>query len=120
MRAMAATSILPAALVYQERLARSIHAVAEVSSKIDTHAQLELLELVTSSVNALKQAIDRLGSSLHEAEQDGGAPAEQAAHLRDHVVSAMTEVRTQADLLESLVDDDLWPLPKYRELLFLS
>ena len=32
----------------------------------------------------------------------------------------MAAVRAQADLLETLVDDDLWPLPKYRELLFLD
>jgi glutamine synthetase len=31
----------------------------------------------------------------------------------------MVKVRTEADLLETLVDDDLWPLPKYREILFL-
>jgi glutamine synthetase len=32
----------------------------------------------------------------------------------------MADLRSHADRLETLVDDDLWPLPKYRELLFLS
>jgi glutamine synthetase len=40
--------------------------------------------------------------------------------FRDLVMPAMVELRTHADLLESLVEDDLWPLPKYREMLFLS
>ncbi len=120
MRSLAATSILPAGLTFQERLARSIRAVAEVSPKIDTRAQVDLLEKVSATINALKGAIDRLGQAHHEAEKAGAGPMEQAVLVRDLVVSAMREVRAQADLLETLVDDDLWPLPKYRELLFMN
>jgi len=36
------------------------------------------------------------------------------------VIPAMTEVRTIADKLEKLVADDLWPLPKYSEILFIK
>jgi glutamine synthetase len=45
---------------------------------------------------------------------------ELAHHMRDTVVPAMTEVRTIADHLERLVADDLWPLPKYAEILFIK
>jgi glutamine synthetase len=120
LRNMASTSILPAAITYQERLASSLRAVAEVSSKIDTRSQLELLEQVTAATNQLKQANDRLGQALQACERNGTAPEQQAAWMRDQVVRAMLDVRAQADLLETLVDDDLWPLPKYRELLFLA
>jgi glutamine synthetase len=120
MRGMAATSILPAAVTFQERLARSIRAVADVSPKIDTRAQVELLEQVSTAINHLKLATDRLTQALHGAEKARSSPAEQAAWMRDQVVSAMSEVRGQADLLETLVDDELWPMPKYRELLFLA
>jgi glutamine synthetase len=40
--------------------------------------------------------------------------------MRDTVVPAMTAVRTLADKLEKLVADDLWPLPKYQEILFIK
>jgi glutamine synthetase len=40
--------------------------------------------------------------------------------MRDTVVPAMTTVRTLADALEKLVADDLWPLPKYSEMLFIK
>ncbi len=120
MRSLAATSILPAGITFQERLARSIRSVAEVSSKIDTRAQVDLLEKVSSTINALKGAIDRLSQAHHEAEKPGANPMDQALIVRDQVVSAMREVRAQADLLETLIDDDLWPLPKYRELLFMK
>jgi glutamine synthetase len=120
LRSMASTTVLPAAITYQERLARSLGAVAQVSPKIDTRSQLELLEQVTFAINQLKEANDRLGQALQDAETNGSSPADQAAWMRDEVVRAMDEVRVHADALETLVDDDLWPLPKYRELLFLA
>jgi glutamine synthetase len=43
-----------------------------------------------------------------------------AVYLRDNVIPAMTHVRTLADALEKLVADDLWPLPKYSEMLFIK
>jgi len=119
-KSLAATSILPAAVAHQERLARSIQAVAAVSPKIDTRPQVETLERVSQAINALQRAIERLGEAHHAVETGEGSPEEQCARMRDQVVPAMAAVRSQADLLETLVDDDLWPLPKYRELLFLN
>ena len=70
-------------------------------------------------INRLKTANDTLSKARHEAEEnDAGNPA-RAAAFRDLVLPAMTAVREQADLLETIVADDLWPLPKYREILFL-
>jgi glutamine synthetase len=40
--------------------------------------------------------------------------------MRDQVVPAMSDVRAAADRLEKLVADDLWPLPKYSEILFIK
>ncbi|MCC6571336.1 MAG: hypothetical protein IT274_06915, partial [Chitinophagales bacterium] len=42
----------------------------------------------------------------------------QAAVYSDKVKPMMDEIREIADNLEGIVDDDLWPLPKYREMLF--
>ncbi|MEA2241248.1 MAG: glutamine synthetase, partial [Solirubrobacteraceae bacterium] len=41
-------------------------------------------------------------------------------HFRDTVIPAMTAARAVADKLERLVADDLWPLPKYSEVLFIK
>jgi glutamine synthetase len=58
---------------------------------------------------------------LEEANGDPGLEGMELAHyMRDTVVPAMTEVRTLADQLEKLVADDLWPLPKYSEILFIK
>ena len=40
--------------------------------------------------------------------------------MRDTVIPAMASVRDAADLLEKVVADDLWPLPKYSEILFIK
>ena len=57
--------------------------------------------------------------------QPGGQPApgdvlEHAEYMRDSVVPAMGAVREAADKLEKVVADDLWPLPKYSEILFIK
>ncbi|MDX6717778.1 MAG: glutamine synthetase, partial [Solirubrobacteraceae bacterium] len=59
--------------------------------------------------------------TLEEANGDPGLEGMELAHyMRDTVIPAMTEVRTIADRLEKLVADDLWPLPKYSEILFIK
>ena len=40
--------------------------------------------------------------------------------MREHVIPEMAELRKAADKLESIVSDDLWPLPTYREMLFIK
>ena len=43
-----------------------------------------------------------------------------AIYMRDKVIPAMTAVRETSDKLERIVADDLWPLPKYSEMLFIK
>jgi glutamine synthetase len=58
---------------------------------------------------------------LEEANQDPGLEGMELAHyMRDTVIAAMNDVRAIADKLEKLVADDLWPLPKYSEILFIK
>ena len=45
---------------------------------------------------------------------------EEAVYMRDSVMSAMGDVRVIADTLERTVADDLWPLPRYSEMLFIK
>jgi glutamine synthetase len=45
---------------------------------------------------------------------------EEAVYMRDTVLPAMAEVRRLGDILERTVADDLWPLPKYSEILFIK
>ncbi len=59
--------------------------------------------------------------ALEKANGDPGLEGMELAHyMRDTVIPAMTKVRDLADQLEKLVADNLWPLPKYQEILFIK
>ncbi len=78
-----------------------------------------LAKETTSLVDAFTKAIKGLQTAnLHE-----NHPADlmaEAVYMRDDVMSAMAAVRSVADTLERTVADDLWPLPRYSEMLFIK
>ena len=104
---IAKTMILPAAVTYLGRLA------AAGSSRGVT----SVMEAVSGLTDQLVDAIHALEHAQHEAHAAGDVPAE-ARVFCDKVIPAQNTLREVADSLELLVADDLWPLPKYRELLF--
>ncbi len=104
---IARTMILPAAAQYLGQLSggaasRGIAAVA------DTVARL---------ADGLVDAVDALERAQHAAHEADSVEAEARAYV-DQVIPAQEALREVADELETLVSDELWPLPKYRELLF--
>jgi len=80
---------------------------------------------VSSLETGLRELIDELVGALDELEAANSEPAELegiegAIHARDKQLAAMVAVREAADKLEKVVADDLWPLPKYEEMLFIK
>jgi len=116
---IASASLLPAGMAYQSNLAQSINAAKAASPKLDLGPQEALLEKVATEICSVKLALDVLGTRLTERSAHEADPAQAALHARDGILPAMQEVRRHADALELLVDDQLWPLPKYHELLFI-
>ncbi len=107
MRDIASTMIVPAVIAYQKQVAEAIAAVVGVEPKAD------------EGVGRLRTSIVELEHAHHAAEEVKGGPAEVARAFRDKVLPSMATLREIADGLEPLLDDALWPLPKYREILFL-
>jgi glutamine synthetase len=68
-------------------------------------------------VNQLVEALHKL--EVQNAELGGDDVHSKAHHMRDNVIPAMTAVRTIVDRLEKVLPDDLWPMPRYREMLFI-
>jgi glutamine synthetase len=94
-------------------------------------AALRYLALINESGAAegvageVKDLLSSLGQSLAELEAANAYPdelegLELAIHARDEQIAAMEKVREAADKLEKVVADDLWPLPKYEEMLFIK
>ena len=67
--------------------------------------------------DSLVDAVDALQHAQHEA-HDAGSVKDEARAFVTVVIPAQEALRVVVDELEGLVADDLWPLPKYRELLF--
>ncbi|MCA8956342.1 MAG: glutamine synthetase type III, partial [Planctomycetes bacterium] len=115
---IARTMILPAAQKTQRDVAESIAAAKALGLAIDRQAQR--LRDMTMRIEAFVQCIDELAAAFEQAEGHHGSEFEHAKVYRDAVIPAMARLRVEADQLETMTDDDYWPLPKYRELLFLQ
>ncbi|MCP3914251.1 MAG: glutamine synthetase type III [bacterium] len=118
-RDIATTMILPAAMAHQRQLAESISSVSTVLGADAVAGQKELLVTVSKAIDDMKHSVDELLAIQEELEASEAEPHEHAVAYRERILPAMDAVRGAADLLERLVDDDLWPLPKYREMLFI-
>ncbi len=112
---MAKTQILPAVLKYQGNVAQSV--LATKNAGVDVAGQLDMLKGLASQIGDLQKAIAELDKAC--AHHGSTEPFEHAKHYRDAVIPAMNHLRQVADKLETQVDDDLWPLPTYREMLFI-
>jgi glutamine synthetase len=74
----------------------------------------------TTLIDSFVGAIKALESANLEENQPHGDVLEHAKYMMDTVLPAMGAVREAADKLEKVVADDLWPLPKYSEILFIK
>jgi glutamine synthetase len=110
---MATTIIQPAALRYQTELALNVSSLTAIGQEADTAT----LDEVSSSLKALRAGIATLRSELAQEEAD--TEEKRAEHAQKSLLPAMVALRSAADALESLVADDLWPLPTYQEMLFI-
>ena len=79
--------------------------------------QLSEVEGIATLIAELKEQGDNLDAEVAAAESDD--IEEKADALAHRVVPALAAVREVCDKIEEVVDDSLWPLPKYREMLFL-
>jgi glutamine synthetase len=110
--------LLPAAQRTQLTVAQSVAAAKAAGMKVKS--QEKQLKEMCGLIDAFVEAIDDLKAEFEHAEAHDASPDKHAKTYRDKVVPAMGKLRTVADQLETMVDDAEWPLPKYREILFLQ
>jgi glutamine synthetase len=116
---MAKTMILPAAIRYQGEVAHSL--AAAKAAGINVGALGEQEQLLSDLAKTISDLQKKVAALVHATEHgaDGDALA-HAKHSKDGIIPAMNAVRALADKLETIVADDLWPLPTYREMLFIK
>lgn len=111
--------VLPAAFQQQANLASSIKKLKDVLGDKYSSEQTKELVNLASAINRLQEGLANLS---HKSETAEGIEdlAAKAAFFASDIMPAMLSIREVADYLEEVIADELWPLPKYREMLFLS
>ena len=116
---VALTYIVPSAMRYQHQLAQSIQTSEAMGVKEkNLKAQKDLLNDVAEHISIIIKEVEEM--------TDARKKANEIEHARDKAIAYCEKVkpyfdsiRYHADKLELVVSDDLWALPKYREMLFL-
>jgi glutamine synthetase len=112
---MANRYILPAAFEYQKQIGQSVAAVKAGGG--NSVQGKKLLVTYTKLVDRFKAQTDSLVGLL---EHGGGSAEKHAKYMRDKVVPAMAKLREVGDEIEVLTPHEIWPLPTYREMLFVK
>jgi glutamine synthetase len=112
---MANRYILPAALEYQKQIGQSVAAVKAGGGQ--SAQGKKLLVTYTKLVDRFKGQADALTSLL---DHSGASAEKHAKYMRDKVVPAMAKLREIGDEIEVLTPHEIWPLPTYREMLFVK
>jgi glutamine synthetase len=112
---------IPAVIEYQNKLISNVQGLTSVlgekAGKEAAKAQIELIQKISLHLNKMKSSSDSMLEERKRANKIEDAEAKALAYC-DKVKSYFEEIRYHADKLELIVDDELWPLPKFRELLF--
>ena len=112
--------VIPAAVRYQNVLIENIKGIKDIFGEgyMDfCSAEIETLKKISTYINNISADVEALVEARKVANRIE-AVAERAKVYSRQVKDLMEKVRDSADHLEMLIDDEVWPLPKYRELLF--
>ena len=114
--------VLPAAKRYQTMLLQNVLAVKQVFSADETASLNEMdysiIKQIEHHSGAILEGVERMTEARHKANRQPDERAKALAY-HDNVLPLMADIREHADALELIVDDELWTLPKYRELMFI-
>ena len=113
--------IIPAVVEYQNTLIKNVQGLIDVlgskAGKEAANIQIELIQRISIHLNKMKATADAMLMERKAANKLSHAEDKAFAYC-DKVRIHFDEIRYHADKLEMLVDDELWPMPKFREMLF--
>jgi glutamine synthetase len=118
---LAQNHIIPTAIAYQNRLLENVRGLREVlpadKAGEATAVQLEMIAEISERIATIKRLVDGMIEARKRANRIEDARGKAIAYC-DEVKPFLDQIRYHSDKLELMVDDELWPLPKMRELLF--
>lgn len=119
---LAINHIIPAATRYQSLLLDNVYKIkslfaGEKMDKIAAH-DFAAIEQMSDHISKIRNGVEDMVAKRHVANRKPNERSKAIAY-HDDIVPAMEEIRKSIDALELMVDNEIWPLPKYRELLFI-
>lgn len=118
---LAKNHIMPAALEYQNVLIKNVQGIiailGEEEGRAAARTQINFIKSISKHVNAMNDKVNLMIDERKKANVITDV-RERAIAYCDNIKSMFDEIRYHADKLEIMVEDDLWPLPKLREMLF--
>lgn len=119
---LAINHIIPAAVRYQSLLLDNVYKIQQLfkGSKADSISAQDLsnIEAISDHISAIKSGVENMINARKHANHLDSERAKAIAY-HDEVAPYMEDIRCHIDKLELMVDNEIWPLPKYRELLFI-
>lgn len=120
---LALNHIIPTAIKYQNLLLENVRGLKEVLTETEfkkkAYYQLELIKEISDHINGIQSDVSKMIEERKKVNQIEEIDKKSMAYC-DKVKPYFETIRYHADKLETLIDDELWPLPKYRELLFIK
>jgi glutamine synthetase len=119
---LATNHIIPIAIRYQNTLIENVKGLKEILD-LQTYGkvsknELEVITKISQHISEIKKGVDKMIAQRKAANKLEDEEAKAIAYDEEVRIS-VEEIRAHVDKLELLIDDELWPLPKYRELLFV-
>jgi len=118
---MAINHIIPAALAYQTKLLDNIEKIKSLfPDKYQKMAsvEIELVEDIADKITEIRDKVEAMIEARKKANQIADEYKKAMAYYE--IAESLFAIRKPIDSLEEIVDNDMWPLPKYRELLFIN
>lgn len=113
------TFIIPCAIRYQKDLAESINSVSSIFALDQNDPQITNLKKVVSLIGSLIKKSESL-SDLIKSKDKNIEIKIQAEWFRDIIKPLLLEIRKNSDNLEEMIDDNIWSLPRYSDMLFTA
>lgn len=114
---LALNHIIPTAIKYQNNLITNVKGLQSIDGDLIPASQLKMIKEINDRINKIHDKVIELVDQRKRINEMDTAEL-KAINYCDKIIPFFNEIRYEADKLEQIIDDDLWPLPKYRELLF--
>ncbi|MBD0400876.1 glutamine synthetase III [Flammeovirga sp. EKP202] len=116
---LALNHICPTAIRYQNMLIENVKGMKDIGLEEETEEVMNLIKKVSKHLNQVKKLSNEMTQERKRINAIESTEEKAIAYCDEIKEKYFEELRWHVDKLETMIDDEMWPLPKYRELLFL-